>query len=176
MTSPLAAILVALALVCVPGAQAADKAAMPAPAAKAAPSATPDKVGDVTDMDKLRTVVQQDKRGFVASTLNLTDAEAKKFWPIYDAYQRTLDSVDQRRNKAVVDIVGMDRPLSDPYAKILASELIQTDEVEIKARRTMQNKLMRALPPRKAARYLQLESKIRAVEAYEIASSLPLVK
>ena len=35
---------------------------------------------------------------------------------------------------------------------------------------------MRALPPRKAARYLQLESKIRAVEAYEIAQALPLVR
>ena len=91
-------------------------------------------------------------------------------------YQRTLNSADTRRNKAVIDVVGMDRPMSDPYAKILASELIQTDEAEIKARRTLQNKLMRALPPRKAARYLQLESKIRAVEAYEIASSLPLVK
>ena len=158
MTSPLAAILVAVALVCAPTAFAADKA------------------GDLTDMEKLRTTVQQDKRGLVASTLNLTDAEGKKFWPIYDTYQRTLNSVDQRRNKAVIDIVGMDRPMSDPYARQLANELIQTDEAEIKARRTMQNKLMRALPPRKAARYLQLESKIRAVEAYEIASSLPLVK
>ena len=66
--------------------------------------------------------------------------------------------------------------MSDLYAKILATELIQADEAEIKARRTLQNKLMRALPPRKAARYLQLESKIRAVEAYEVASALPLVK
>ena len=172
MNSPLAAILVAIALACAPAAHAADKAA-PTPATKPAAS---DKAADVTDMEKLRTAVQQDKRAFVASTLNLTDAEAKKFWPIYDVYQRTLDSVDRRRNKAVVDIVGMDRPMSDPYAKILASELIQTDEAEIKARRTLQNKLMRALPPRKAARYLQLESKIRAVEAYEIASALPLVK
>jgi len=175
MTSPLAAVLVAVALACAPAAHAADKAAPP-PAAKAAAPAPADKAGELTDMEKLRTAVQQDKRGLVASTLNLTDPEAKKFWPIYDAYQRTLNSVDTRRNKAVIDVVGMDRPMSDPYAKILASELIQTDEAEIKARRTLQNKLMRALPPRKAARYLQLESKIRAVEAYEIASSLPLVK
>jgi Spy/CpxP family protein refolding chaperone len=175
MTSPLAAIVVAVVLACAPAAYAADKPAPP-PAAKPAAPASTDKSADVTDMEKLRSAVQQDKRGFVASTLNLTDAEAKKFWPIYDTYQRTLDAVDRRRNKAVIDIVGMDRPMSDPYAKSLATELIQTDEAEIKARRTLQNKLMRALPPRKAARYLQLESKIRAVEAYEIAAALPLVK
>ena len=35
---------------------------------------------------------------------------------------------------------------------------------------------MRALPPRKAARYLQLESKIRAMQDYDIAKAIPLVK
>ena len=163
----------ALALACAP-AFGADKAS-PSPD-KGAAAKPADKAADVTDMQMLRTAVQQDKKSFVASTLNLSDAEGKKFWPIYDTYQRTLDAVDRRRNKAVIDIVGMDRPMSDPYARQLANELIQTDEAEIKARRTLQNKLMRALPPRKAARYLQLESKIRAVEAYEIAQALPLVR
>jgi len=162
----------ALALACVP-AFGADKGPSADKGAAVKPA---DKAADVTDMQMLHTAVQQDKKSFVASTLNLTEAEGKKFWPIYDTYQRTLDAVDRRRNKAVIDIVGMDRPMSDPYARQLANELIQTDEAEIKARRTLQNKLMRALPPRKAARYLQLESKIRAVEAYEVASALPLVK
>ena len=50
------------------------------------------------------------------------------------------------------------------------------DEAEIKARRTMHNRVMRALPPRKAARYLQLESKVRAVQDYDIATTIPLIK
>lgn len=173
MTRSLPAAFLAVALACAP-AFAADKSSPPADKAAAAKSA--DKAADVTDMQMLRTIVQQDKKSFVASTLNLSDAEGKKFWPIYDAYQRTLDAVDRRRNKAVIDVIGMDRAMSDPYARTLANELIQADEAEIKARRTLQNRLMRALPPRKAARYLQLESKIRAVEAYEVAAALPLVK
>ena len=40
----------------------------------------------------------------------------------------------------------------------------------------MHNAVMRALPPKKAARYLQLESKIRAVQAYDIAVAFPLVQ
>jgi len=36
--------------------------------------------------------------------------------------------------------------------------------------------VMRALPPKKAARYLQLESKIRANRAYDIAVAFPLVQ
>jgi hypothetical protein len=50
------------------------------------------------------------------------------------------------------------------------------DEAEIKARRSMHNKVLRALPVKKAARYLQLESKIRAFQDYDIAVAIPLVK
>ena len=140
-----------------------------------------DKIADVTDMQALRKAVQSDKKALVASTLKLTDAEAKKFWPLYDAYQRDLDMTNRRRVVAIEGLVASDRPLSDLYAKNLANELIAADEGEIKARRTLNNRLMRGvptriLPPKKAARYLQLEAKIRAVQAYDIASVIPLIK
>ena len=44
------------------------------------------------------------------------------------------------------------------------------------ARDTMQKAVMKALPPKKAIRYLQLESKIRAMQDYDIAKGIPLVK
>ena len=140
-----------------------------------------DKAGDVTDMQALRAAVRADKRGFVESTLKLTPAEAKRFWPIYDNYQRVVDSANQRRVVAVEALIARDKPFTDLYARTLANELIAADEAEIKARRTMQNRLMRGvptrvLPPKKAARYVQLETKIHAVLAYDIASTIPLIK
>jgi hypothetical protein len=48
--------------------------------------------------------------------------------------------------------------------------------METKARRTLYNRVMSALPATKAVRYLQLENKIRAVQAYDLAQSLPLIK
>lgn len=134
------------------------------------------KDGDVTDMQALRAAVKSDKKAFVASTMNLTAAEAKKFWPIYDAYQRSVDVSNQRRSLAIEAVIAKDQSLSNLYARNLANELIANDEAEIRARRTLHNRMMRALPPSKAARYLQLESKIRAVQDYDIASTIPLVK
>lgn len=141
-----------------------------------------DKIADVTDMDALRAAVRADKKAFVAATLKLTDAEGKRFWPIYDAYQRDLDDVNRRRVRALETLVGRDKPMSDIYARNLAAELIAADEAEIKLRRALQNRLMSRTPGRtvmpatKAARYLQLESKIRAYQAYDIAVTFPLVK
>ncbi len=140
-----------------------------------------DKPADVTDMQALRTAVRTDKKALVASTLNLTPAEAKKFWPLYDEYQRNLDMTNRRRVVAVQQLIAQDKPASDLYARNLANELIAVDEAEVKARRTLQNRLMRGVPSRilplkKAARYMQLESKIRAVLAYDVAATVPLIK
>jgi hypothetical protein len=136
---------------------------------------------DATDMRALRNAVQADKKALVASTLKLTAAEAKKFWPVYDAYQRDVDLANRRRNVTLEGLIGLDKPASDLYARSLANELIAADEVEIKARRSLHNRLMRGLPtrilpPTKAARYLQLENKIRAVQAYDIAANIPLIR
>src|ERR1700730_265314 len=94
-----------------------------------------DKIAYVTDMQALRKAVQSDKKALVASTLKLTGAEAKRFWPVYDAYQRDLDLANRRRNVVVEVLIGMDKPLSDLYARSLATELMAADEAELKSRR-----------------------------------------
>ncbi len=131
---------------------------------------------DVTDMQALRQQVKSDKRALVASTMAFNDAEAKKFWPIYDAYQRSVDMASRERSVAAETLLSRDRAMSNLAAKSLATQTLSADEMEIKARRTMFNRLMRALPAVKVARYMQLESKIRATQAFDIAQAFPLVK
>lgn len=128
------------------------------------------------DMQALRAAVKSDKKGLVTKTLDLTPAEAAKFWPIYDTYQRALDAANRQTALAVEELVGYDKPLSNVFAKNLANEMIASDENELRARRKMQKALMKALPPKKAARYLQLEGKIRAFQDYDLAVAIPLVK
>ncbi len=54
--------------------------------------------------------------------------------------------------------------------------MIAADEAEFKARRTLNNRVLKVLPERKAARYLQLEGKIRAMQAYDTAEVIPLIR
>src|ERR1051325_3876401 len=110
MNKKLAAILFGAAMIAAPCASAEDK------------------IADVTDMDALRAAVRADKKAFVASTLKLTPAESKRFWPIYETYQRSADAANQRRSLAVQAIVGLDKPISDLYARNLANDLIAADE------------------------------------------------
>lgn len=135
-----------------------------------------DQAADVTDMQALRAALKSDKKTFVASALKLTDAEGKKFWPIYDSFQRNLEVTSRRRVVAVEALLFHDKPMTNLGAKNLITELMAVDEAEVKARRTLRNRVMRALPPLKAARYLQLEDKFQAVQEYDIASTVPLIR
>ena len=116
------------------------------------------------------------KKALVASTLALTDAEAKKFWPVYDAHQRKLEANNRRYSRAVEDVVMTDKPISDAYAKNLAKELTEIEDAEARARKSLYSGAVKALPGRKAVRYLQLESKLQSGYRYEVASALPLIK
>jgi len=133
------------------------------------------KAGDVTDMQALRAAVKADKRGYVASMLSLTSAEATRFWPIYDAFQRNLETNSRRRIVALEGLLFRDKVMTNLAAKSLVTELMAIDEAEVKARHRLRNRVMRALPPTKAARYLQLEDKIQAVRDYDVASTVPLI-
>jgi len=140
------------------------------------PAFAADKAADVTDMNALRSAVRADKKAYIASVLNLTPAEAKNFWPAYEAYQRALDASGRERNMTIIEVIGSDRAVSDLYAKQIAKDIVQADEAEAKARRTLYNRVMKAIAPKKAVRYLQLEGKIRAAQAYEIAETIPLIR
>jgi len=153
------------------------QAALFAIASMAAPmTVAQDKTADMTDMQALRAAVKSDKHALVASMLNLTDAEAKRFWPIYDTYQRNLDLTSRRRVVALEGLLSRDKPMTNLAARNLVTELMAVDEAEVRARHTLRNRLMRALPPIKAARYLELEDKLQAIRDYDVASTVPLIR
>jgi hypothetical protein len=144
--------------------------------ALAAPQVRAQDKADATEMQTLRNAMKTDKRAYVASMLSLTNAEAKRFWPIYDAYQRIIDATSERRVVAFKDLIVRDSPTTSLAAKNLALELTNIYDTEAKARLRLARRVMRALPPIKAARCLQLEDKMLAIRDYDEASAVPLVR
>jgi len=130
------------------------------------------------DMQILRDKLKADKKVIVASNMQLTDAEANAFWPIYDAYQNDLKAINARLGNGILAYADAYKagPISDAAAKTFLDEALAIEDAEAKLRRDYAAKLTAAIPAAKAARYLQIESKIRAVIRYELAANIPLVK
>ncbi len=131
-------------------------------------------------MEILKEKVKADKKLLVASNMNLTDAEAKDFWPLYEGYQKELGQINQRLGatiKAYADAHNAGKGMiPNETAKKLLKEALATEESEVKLRQSYAAKLEKALPATKVARYLQIESKIRAILRFELAQEIPLVQ
>ncbi len=131
-----------------------------------------------TNMDILRQKIKADKKLVVAQNLNLTEAEGTAFWPVYDAYQKDLQQINQRLTAAILAYADAYNkgPVTNETAKKLLDEALAIDEAEAKLKTTTVPKVLAALPAMKAARYIQIENKIRAAVRYELAANIPLVQ
>jgi hypothetical protein len=131
-----------------------------------------------TDMQIFLQKVKADKKLIVATSMRLSDAEAKGFWPIYDAYQKELDVITKRLINTITTYAEAYKKGTVPNdtAKKLIDEALAIEEAEVRLKRTYLPKLEKALPGSKVARYIQLENKIRAGVRFELAASIPLVE
>ena len=129
-------------------------------------------------MEIMRDKVRADKKLVVAENMGLTETEAKAFWPIYDSYQKDLGQINERLGKTISAYAEAYNkgPVPDATAKKLMDEALAVEEAEVKLKRTYQAKLSPVLPAAKVARYLQIETKIRAMVRYELADKIPLVQ
>jgi hypothetical protein len=125
-----------------------------------------------------RGVLDSRKKLVVAANMQLSEAEAKGFWPVYDAYQKDLGSINKR-------LLGAIKRYADAYnkgavanetAKKLINQAIAIEEAEVKLKRSYVPKLEKVVPGMKVARYIQIENKIRAIGKYELAANIPLVE
>jgi predicted outer membrane protein len=130
------------------------------------------------NMQILRDKLRADKKLVVATNMELTESEAKDFWPIYEQYQKDLQKINQRLANLLESYADdlRNKSLTDEKAKKLIDEALAIDRAEADLKSTYAPKLSKALPIRKVVRYLQIENKIRAVVKYDIASGVPLVR
>lgn len=130
------------------------------------------------NMQILRDKIKADKKLVVAVNMGLTESEAKGFWPVYDAYQKDLQGINERLGKLILKYADAYNkgPVSNDTAKKLLGEMLAIEESELKLKRAYMPKLEKALPEWKVARYLQIENKIRAIVKYELAAEVPLVE
>lgn len=138
--------------------------------------AAQDKPAD--NMQILREKLKADKKLVVATNMELTEPEAKGFWPIYEQYQKDLQKINQRIAKLLESYADdfRKKSLTDDKAKKLIDEAVAIEQAEANLKSAYAPKLGKALPVKKVVRYLQIENKIRAVIKYDLAQGVPLVR
>jgi hypothetical protein len=138
------------------------------------PALAQDKPSD--NMQIVLEKVHADKKLLVAANMDLTESEAKAFWPVYEKYQNELFLFRAHTARLIKDYAAAYEEMTDEKAKALLDELMRIDALGVKLRQTYLPKFREILPDKKVARYYQIENKIQAALNYELAVEIPLVQ
>lgn len=122
--------------------------------------------------------LKADKKLIVAKYMELTESEAKRFWPVFEEYQKDLQTINQRLFNLLQSYATdyRNNSLTDEKARKLLDEWIAIENDDAKRRSSFVPKVTKALPAKKAARYLQIENEYRILLKYDLAATVPLVQ
>jgi hypothetical protein len=131
-----------------------------------------------SNLEMIHDKLKADKKLIVAQYMELTESEAKKFWPVYDEYQKNLQRSNERLRNLLESYAAdyRGKSLTDEKAKKLLDEWIAVEQEEGKRRGAFAPRVLQALPAKKAARYLQIENEFRILLRYDLAATVPLVQ
>ena len=128
------------------------------------------------NMQLVREKIKTDKKLFIAQNMNLTESEAKVFWPVYENYQKDLAKLVDKTVKLVENYAANYQTMTEEAAKELINGYLAIEGERVTLMKSFLPKFRKVLPEKKVARYYQLENKIDAVVNFGLAKQIPLVK
>ncbi len=131
--------------------------------------------GTDQDIRLLREDVRSQKKQIIAANLQLTDAEAVKFWPVYDAYSAAAAKIGDTRVALIKEYAQTYDNMTDVEAKSLIKKWAAADQAMTNLRIQYIPNVERVLPGKKAALFFQLDRRVNLVIDLQLASMIPML-
>jgi hypothetical protein len=170
-------ILVLALLVVVPAASPRDKAQTSKAAPKAAASQGTDaqKKNLQEYIELLRSDVGQQKAELMGSVMQLSAADAAKFWPVYSEYDAELTKVNDLRVANVQEYARTYSQMTDAKADELIQNAFTYEKQRSELLAKYYDRVKQVLGATTAARFVQIEHQLLLIIDLKLASSLPIV-
>jgi Spy/CpxP family protein refolding chaperone len=149
--------------------------AVPAAHAQAAASQDSQTVSE-QDIKLLRQDIRSQKKQLIAANLKLTDAEATKFWPVYDQYAAEMTKIGDQKYALIKEYAQNFGSLTNEQAQSLTSRALALDEAIAQLRIKYVPIINKLLPGTKTATFFQMDRRIAGLIDLQLASQIPLVQ
>jgi hypothetical protein len=116
------------------------------------------------------------RKATVGANMNLTPEEATRFWPVYDAYERKMDSIENRHVKELKEFAASYKTFTDADAKKKLDEVMAIQQARLDVQREFVPKFLGAVSQVKVTRFYQIDNKIQALIQCDIAQLVPLAQ
>jgi hypothetical protein len=127
------------------------------------------------DIDLLRKDVRSQKRQIIASTLQLSDQEAVKFWPLYDQYTADLVKINDAKYAALKEYAASYSTMTDDQADALVRKMIGVDQSVAELRLRYTSIFNNVIPGKKTAMFFQLDRRLVMLIDMQLGSQIPMI-
>jgi hypothetical protein len=117
-----------------------------------------------------------DRKAIVGANMNLTDAQAKVFWPLYDAYEHKMDKLDDRHAAEVKEYAEHYQTLTDQDATNKLDEVIAIKQARLDVQKEFVPRFRAAVSSINTTRFFQIDNKLSAMIQCDIAQVVPLAR
>jgi hypothetical protein len=132
-------------------------------------------VSSQDEIEVLRSVLQVDRQIVVAENLDLTEAEAKAFWPVYHHYRVAVKEAGDSLVQLIQDYANLYPDVPEDRAEAMLKTLLELEQRKATIRTIYMGKVSQVIPASKALRFAQVEARLDLVINLELASMIPLV-
>ena len=150
-----------------------DKAqqTVPAPSNK---NVTSEQVND-TNIQLMRQDIRAERKKIVAANLPLTEAEATRFWPVYDRYIGETIKINDLRYALIKEYAQNYATITDVQAGSYIKRWLALDGDNTQLRLKYIPEFEKVLSPKKTAMFFQIDRRLGMVIELQLASQVPLV-
>ena len=127
------------------------------------------------DLELLRKDLRAEKKELIAANLSLTEAEAQKFWVVYDQYAVELRRIYDQRVSLIQEYVADYADITDAKAAVFMKRAIDNEEAVTRLRQKYVPLFTKILPGKKTAMFFQIEKRLSLLIDLQLASEIPFV-
>ncbi|OYU15748.1 MAG: hypothetical protein CFE37_04220 [Alphaproteobacteria bacterium PA4] len=128
------------------------------------------------DLQIMRADLRADKRKVTAETLDLTEAEAARFWPVYDRYIAELTVINNAKYALIKEYSEHFGSYNDAEATRFISRWLDVDVKADTLRKKYVPIVGKVLPGIKAASFFQIDRRLAMLINLGLSSQLPILQ
>jgi Spy/CpxP family protein refolding chaperone len=128
------------------------------------------------NIELMRADLRSARKQIIAANMNLTGAQAEKFWPVYDSYTQEIMKLGDVRYALAKDYGKSYETMTDAQADDLLKRNAALDQQAAMLRQQWIPKFRKVLTGKQTALFFQLDRRINLLVDLQMASEVPLVK
>ena len=124
----------------------------------------------------MRSDIRSAKKQIIAENMKLTNAQAEKFWPVYDAYAQETSKLGDARYALIKEYASHYEDMTDAQAESLVKKMAALDEQTATLRQQWIPKFAEVITGKQTALFFQLDRRINLLLDVQFAANIPIVK